>query len=304
MFVVPKISEENLEVQELRALQAIIDEQGFKKAADRLMVTQSAVSQAIANLERKLGIRIIERVSPPRVTEAGKRVLLYARQVLQEEQAVLEDLRNMRNGLFATLSVATNTFITTRHCPDLLAEFLASMPLCRVKIESLPSREIIYAVESESYELGFGPFQTAMSQFVTIPLFEENRVLATGKDRALQGKTEEQVLAFLKEIPLITSFLDRAELRPAAHKLRDRFRAIWEVNHPELRLQLVARGLGASFIEEEVLSEHPLCRDFTRLTGPSFGIIHRQIGLYHRKGRQLSDAAATFINICKRRWDA
>ena len=44
----------HIETQEIRVFKAIYDENGFKRAADKLFVTQSAVSQTLANLERKL----------------------------------------------------------------------------------------------------------------------------------------------------------------------------------------------------------------------------------------------------------
>ncbi len=63
-----------LENQELRVMASVVENNGFKKAADKLNISQSAVSQAIASLERKLEQRLLVR-SPLRPTEAGKRVL-------------------------------------------------------------------------------------------------------------------------------------------------------------------------------------------------------------------------------------
>ena len=64
-------------------LAAVIENSGFKRAAESLHVTQSAVSQAIANLERKLDYKLLER-SPLAPTEAGKRILTYARSRARE----------------------------------------------------------------------------------------------------------------------------------------------------------------------------------------------------------------------------
>ena len=66
-----------LEMQELRVLAAVIESNGFKRAAEKLYISQSAVSQAVASLERKLDQRLLQR-KPLELTEAGQRILTYA----------------------------------------------------------------------------------------------------------------------------------------------------------------------------------------------------------------------------------
>ncbi|MGB4246240.1 MAG: LysR family transcriptional regulator, partial [Pseudohongiellaceae bacterium] len=63
----------HLETHEIRVFKTVCDTGGFKTAADKLYVTQSAISQAVANLERKLGTLLIERGKPIALTESGQR---------------------------------------------------------------------------------------------------------------------------------------------------------------------------------------------------------------------------------------
>ena len=76
----------HIETQEIRVFKAIYDENGFKRAADKLFVTQSAVSQTLANLERKLETILMER-NPLKLTEPGIRFLNYAEAVLAKSRA-------------------------------------------------------------------------------------------------------------------------------------------------------------------------------------------------------------------------
>src|SRR5688572_7331653 len=64
-----------IERHEIRCFQAVIDAGGFSRAAERLDLSQSAVSQAIANLEHRLGTVLLRRGNPPQLTEAGIRLL-------------------------------------------------------------------------------------------------------------------------------------------------------------------------------------------------------------------------------------
>lgn len=65
----------------LDALAALADEGSFERAAQRLLVTQSAVSQRLRNLEAQIGQPLVVRSRPLRLTEPGKHLLRYARQM-------------------------------------------------------------------------------------------------------------------------------------------------------------------------------------------------------------------------------
>src|SRR5262249_49937978 len=65
----------------LDCLAALADEQGFERAAQRLAITQSAVSQRLRALETQVGQPLVVRSRPLRLTEAGKMLLRFARQL-------------------------------------------------------------------------------------------------------------------------------------------------------------------------------------------------------------------------------
>jgi LysR family transcriptional regulator (chromosome initiation inhibitor) len=71
----------DIDFKQLQAVAAVIDEQGFDKAAQKLFVTQSAVSQRIRQLEIQLGHILIIRSTPPQLTETGQQVMMYYRQL-------------------------------------------------------------------------------------------------------------------------------------------------------------------------------------------------------------------------------
>lgn len=79
----------DLEVRQLRALVAVVDEESFTDAAVRLGTSQASVSRAVAALERALGVRVLQRTTRRvGLTVAGTRVLVHARRILEELAAV------------------------------------------------------------------------------------------------------------------------------------------------------------------------------------------------------------------------
>ncbi|KAA3598373.1 MAG: LysR family transcriptional regulator [Calditrichaeota bacterium] len=291
-----------MEFNELRVLKSVFEEGGFAKASNKLFMTQSAVSQSVANLENKLGTKLLVRSVPPKLTIAGEKVLNYSRSILYEKELLVEELEELKKGRFSVLSIAVNNFVNINFMPELLASFFKEMPLTKLKVEIQPSREIIYSVESEKFEIGFGPFQKRMSAFEKVPFFKESSVLVVHKNHSEISKLTKNPKKFLNEIPLITSYLDQPELRPSKEKLRDSFKIVWETNSAKLRLNLVAKGLGATFVEEKILQEDPICRDFLKISNLPFGKIEKEVGIYFKKNSTLSEAGQKFVKICKEFW--
>lgn len=288
----------HIETNEIRVFKAVYDEQGFKKAADKLFVTQSAVSQTIANLEKKLDTVLLER-NPLKLTEAGIRLLNYAEAVLGEEQNVLTDIRNIKSGILSTLLLAMNATVNARFGQALLAAYCSESPLTRLKINVMPSRQIISAIASDLWELGFGPFQQQMpALFQTIPLFEDSRHLMISRHHPAWNAYRDDPEQLAQKVPLIVSHLDDPDMRPAIDKLRDAFGTIWEVNDINLRINLVAQGLGMSYLDSQLVATTPACSNLVTLESLAFARIPLTFGLYHRKGKQLSTGANRFIETC------
>ncbi|MGV3592016.1 MAG: LysR family transcriptional regulator [Gammaproteobacteria bacterium] len=295
-----------LENSELRTFRCVVEVNGFNRAAELLHVSQSAVSQAIANLEAKLGVVLLQRGKQLVLTDAGRRLLEHAQNVLNEEQDVLSDIARLREGGRDTLNVAINSTINRFYAPQLLSRFALENRTAHIKITELPSRNLIYTVLSGKADLAIGPFQKHMEAFTTIPLFREQRQLVISPRHpdynGLCDGSGKQVAKRLKQTVLITSYLDTPDLRPSTQRLRDRFETVWEVSSLSLRMHLVGEGLGAAFIDSRMLQDDPLCRDFTVIVGQPFSTIERQVGLYYKAGKVLDGCTQQFIQLCRNFW--
>jgi DNA-binding transcriptional LysR family regulator len=289
----------HIETNEIRVFKAVYEENGFKKAADKLFVTQSAISQTISNLEKKLDTLLLER-NPLKLTETGIRLLNYAESVLSEEDTLLADIKNINHGILSTLLLAMSGTVNSLFGPALVATYCEQSPLTRVKLNVMPSRQIISAITSDLFELGFGPFQKSMpDHFQTIPLFRDERVLMISRQHTMYPLILADGEHKLREVPLIVSHLDDPDLRPAIDKLRDNFGTIWEVSDLALRMNLVARGLGMTYLDRNLASANSQCADFEALEFVSFAKIPLTFGLYHRRKKQLSMGASHFIDVCR-----
>ena len=290
------------ENSELRAFRAVLEEGGFARAADSLHLSQSAVSQAVAGLESKLDMPLIERGKSLKLTEAGRRVFDHAVEVLRDEQQTLEDLSRLREGGSQTLSLALSASINRFHAPALISAYYAANPGITMKLVELPSRNIIYTVLSGNVELGLGPLQKNMSAFTTIPLYQDSRHLVVSPQHPQFEAMVAGDARVLKQTPLIASALDNPDMRPSIARLRDQFSSVWEVSSLSLRIHMVAQGMGVTFMDGRLLAEHPQCRELHIMDDVSFGRIDKQVGLYYRAGSALSDSAVAFVGVCEAFW--
>jgi DNA-binding transcriptional LysR family regulator len=287
-----------LERNEIRVFAAVVEEGGFSRAAERLHISQSAVSQAVANLEHKLDTRLLLRKGRPKLTEAGKRLFSFAQTLLNEEQRTLADIQRIRTGALSTLNLAMNSVVSRVHGRTLMLEFCERNPLTRLKLDVAPSREIIYGVEDERWELGFGPFQHSMpGHFDLTPYFTEARLLVVHEAHPRFAALRADPEAELSATTLLTSYLDDAARRPGQEqRLRNQFAGVWEVSNLELRLALAEAGKGVTYLSDLLLGQ---LGGFHAIEGLEISRFEREVGLYYQRHRALSEGARRFIAVCE-----
>ncbi|WP_308367761.1 MULTISPECIES: LysR family transcriptional regulator [unclassified Microbulbifer] len=289
-----------LESSEMRIFHSVARSGGFRAAAQELHLTQSAVSQAVKQLEVKLNQPLLIRDRPVRLTQAGRRLYRYVDDQLQQEQAVLGDLSRLARGLDQQLSVAIDSTNNRFAGANLIHTFIGRWPEARLRLVEQPSRAIVQAVMSGEVELGLGPFQTRMDRFSTAPLYNEHRLLMISPEHPLHRV--EMTAKDLQRIPLVVSSLDEPDQRPYQEKLRDNFRMIWQISSLNVRLNLIDRGLAVGYISTEVTRQLSHIQHFRALNEFDFARIERQVGLFYRKDRDLSPVAQDFIEVCRRYW--
>ena len=113
-----------LDYRLVEAFATVLEERGFVRAAERLHVTQSAVSQRIKQLEDDIGRALIVRETPPSATPAGDRLLRHYRQVASLEKETIEDLGISAKGGFRHLPIGVNADCLSVWLLDAIAPFL------------------------------------------------------------------------------------------------------------------------------------------------------------------------------------
>ncbi|HEY3504424.1 MAG TPA: LysR family transcriptional regulator [Actinocatenispora sp.] len=137
-----------MEIRQLRYFLVVADELHFGRAAERLSIAQSAVSQQVRRLERELGVTLLDRTTRTvRLTDAGRRLVPYAERVLTDvdaARAALDDLRTERTG---TVRLGTATGLGGR-LDAILEHFARLAPHARLDLVTAPAADRVRRVRS------------------------------------------------------------------------------------------------------------------------------------------------------------
>jgi DNA-binding transcriptional LysR family regulator len=198
---------------------AVARERHFARAAESCYVSQPALSTSIAKLERELSVTLINRGQNfEGLTPEGDRLVVWAKRVLAEHDALKAEAAAMRSGISATLRLGTGpTVSTTAALP--VAAFCALHPLARVKVCSrLSSTELLRQLrdfELDAAIAHFGPDD--QSGLEVVPLYEEQYVLLVSGEQLVPaartitwGEAAQLPLALLTPDMRFRQFIDKA----------------------------------------------------------------------------------------------
>lgn len=127
---------------QLRAFLAVVEAGGFSAAADELGMSQSAVSHAVASLERELAAPLLIRVTPVRTTGLGERILPHARAALSAARSVEGIAAEAAGALTGTVRLACTPTVCQGLLPGLLRHWAEDQPRLTVRAFAGDSTEV------------------------------------------------------------------------------------------------------------------------------------------------------------------
>ena len=128
----------------------------FSEVAKKLSISQPAVSFQIQKLERDLGVRLIDRGQKSiTMTDAGKRLLRFAKVVAEEQERLLGDLDRLRQEVTGDLILAASTIPGEILVPPIAGDFKVLHPAVGIRVEVFDSGTVIERVRDGTYDLGF-----------------------------------------------------------------------------------------------------------------------------------------------------
>src|SRR5918912_3520422 len=217
-----------MDTRQLAAFCTVVERKSFSQAAERLGVTQPAVSLQVRSLEKRLGRKLLDR-SGRRVepTEAGLALYRGAQRMLQLEEQLVEELHAGDGGAVGgALSVGASTGPGSTVVPLLLCEFQRANSGVAVSLSISDTQTVVERVAERELELGVVGAARRHRGVVFEPFFRDEVVLACPPEHAFARRTvsleqlRREPLIVMQEGAGVRQVLED-ELREAGLRLRD-----------------------------------------------------------------------------------
>jgi DNA-binding transcriptional LysR family regulator len=293
-----------MDTRQLVAFCAVVERKSFSQAAERLGVTQPAVSLQIRSLEQRLGRQLLDR-SGRRVepTEAGLRLYASAQRLLAAEEHLLEDLDADDEGMITgTFELGASTGPGGTVVPLLLCEFQEQHPELRVRLIVSDTQTVVDRVAERELELGIVGAGRRHRGVAFEPFFRDEVVLACPVGHRIAGKTvtlddlKGEKLIVMQEGAGVRQVIED-ELRNASMRLRD-LDVRLELGLQESVRSAVIAGHGIAFISrlaiEADLDAGRIATARVRGLDPV-----REIFLARASGRSETRAARAFVSFAQ-----
>ena len=298
-----------MDTRQLAAFCAVVERKSFSQAAERLGVTQPAVSLQIRSLEQRIGTQLLDR-SGRRVepTEAGLRLYASAQKLLALEEQLLAEVAGEGEGvLTGTLELGASTGPGGTVVPLVLCEFGEQHPEVRVRLSVSDTQTVVDQVANRELELGIVGAARRHRGIVFEPFFRDEVVLACPAGHRFAGKTislddlRTEPMLVMQEGAGVRQVIED-ELRSVSTRLRDLdVRA--ELGLQESVRSAVAAGHGVGFISRTALDADLAAGTIATARVRGFDPV-REIFLARATGRTQTRAAQAFTEFARTRLPA
>ena len=176
----------------MRYFVAVVDHQGFNRAAEHLFIAQPSLSQSIASLERELGVALFHRVGRGVVlSDAGEQLIGPARQVIRDMEAAKSTIDAIKGITSGRVDIITMPSPGIEPLSTIMGKFAEAHPAITMNIDAafVPD-EVLDAVRSGASEIGLlgAPAQTRAADLSVIPIEVQELVLITAPDGPFTGR--------------------------------------------------------------------------------------------------------------------
>jgi len=290
-----------LHLSEAKLFKEISQTRSISRAANHCGISQSAATQHVREVERRLGFALVDRSTRPlTLTEAGTLYADYCRDVLRRNEQFLASLARLKGSAEGSVRVASIYSIGLSEMTRLRELFEQRHPQAQLHVDYLRPDKIYDAVLADEADLGLVSYPVAKRELAVIPWRKERMAVAMAPTHPLAAKpmllpadlNGQDFVGFDEDL-LIRRELDRF-FREHGVEVRQ----IMQFDNIQTIKEAVALGSGISILPERTLQSEI---DQGRLVSVPLHApeLMRPVGIVHRKRKKFNLAAQAFLNLLR-----
>ena len=283
----------------LKVFRAVAEQESFRKAAERLNLSQPAVSQNIHALEEELGVTLFDRSgNRVRLTQAGSVLLRYARRSAQLAREALDELAKIEGEPRGELHLGASTTVAQYILPRMLGAFKKQYPQITLSVASGNTEHVVELLLRGKIAMGIieGP---ASSRELRKRRFLEDRMVLIVPRQHPWAAMREISIDLLKEAPLLMRERGSGSRRVVELALKrsglklGQLHVAMDLDSTEAIVSGVEAGLGVGFVSAWAIGKEVRLGTLMRVRVTGLEIV-RDLTLIQRSGPGLEGAAEAF----------
>ncbi|MCZ0962751.1 hydrogen peroxide-inducible genes activator [Paracoccus benzoatiresistens] len=240
-----------LTLRQLTYFVALAEARHYRKAAERVGISQSSLSQQILGLETALGLELVERGQRGAVlTPQGRAVLAQARKVLEEAEALHSLARDAQGGASGTIKLGSTPTIGPYIMPHVMRRVHQSYPSLKVIVRDAPPLVLQEELLAGQHDLLLTQLPVNSADVEVRRLFREPLKLAVAQDHPLAARPEvlDADLAGQDILALSSAYLLHNQIVALCEELGAHLRQDYEGTSLDALRQMTALNMGLTFL--------------------------------------------------------
>ena len=292
-----------LDPNNINTFLAVNKEQSFTRAAEKLHITQPAVSKRIANLEEILDCILFDRIGKEvKLTASGQLFLKHAEQLSTAFNNCHTELENFNHTVAGTLNIGVSHHIGLHRLPAILKTFSQSHPRVNLQISFIDSEDAYKSVLNGDVEFALATLNKdtkTHSKLLEKVIWEDPLTFAVSKTHPLtilaknKSLSLEDLITFPAILPKSSTITGSIITRPFKQQNLPLVQTI-ETNYLETIRMMTSIGLGWSVIPQNMMNKELFQLNLKQ------HFLSRQLGLITHKEKSLSNTSNTFIEMLKK----
>ena len=290
-----------MNIQNLSAFIHVSETGSFSKAAERLYITQPAVSKRVSALEAELDAKLFDRIGKSvQLTEAGRALLPGCLRILAELEESKRILNNISGHIGGQLKIGTSHHIGLHRLPPVLIHYKQQYANVDLDIHFMDSEEACAAVLKGELEIAIATLpDKAPAKLATQLIWNDPLAVVVSRKHPLAAQknvTLKQLVQHPAILPSQSTFT-RALLEKMLGINTDKLKIAMETNYLETIKTMASIGLGWSVLPLTMCDKNLRPIDISNIR------MQRQLGVAWHRERTLSNAAKRWIEVLQEQAD-
>jgi DNA-binding transcriptional LysR family regulator len=286
-------------VETLKIFCDLADSRSFSKTAEKHLLSQSAISQQLAQLELTHKCQLIARKKRPiELTAAGQVFYRAAKEILERYDQLRSELHTLKNGIETRINVAAIFSIGMHSLPDYVKRFFLRWPNVNMHIEYFSADKVYELILNGEFDIGLVAVPKKDRRLDVYDFGEEPLVLVCSPKHPLAREPRadihklqfERFIAFERDVPT------RIWIDNILSRYSTVVRTVMEFDNVETVKRAIEINAGLSILPQATVVQEVASGTLTAIPFSSERFV-RPTGIIVRKGRTLSQAARYFIEL-------